>query len=34
LLGEKFGRVAEALGGVGLILLGTKILIEHTMFGA
>jgi manganese efflux pump family protein len=33
-LGERFGRIAEALGGVGLILIGTKILIEHTMFGA
>jgi putative Mn2+ efflux pump MntP len=30
-LGGKFGRIAEALGGVGLILIGTKILIEHTM---
>jgi putative Mn2+ efflux pump MntP len=32
-LGEKFGRIAEILGGVGLILIGTKILIEHTMLG-
>jgi len=32
-LGEKFGRIAETLGGVGLILIGTKILIEHTMLG-
>ena len=31
-IGEKFGRIAEALGGLGLILIGTKILIEHTMF--
>jgi putative Mn2+ efflux pump MntP len=30
-LGGKLGRIAEALGGVGLILIGTKILIEHTM---
>lgn len=32
-LGGKFGRIAEILGGVGLILIGTKILIEHTMLG-
>ena len=32
-LGEKFGRIAEILGGVGLILIGTRILIEHTMLG-
>src|SRR4029077_7798434 len=31
LLGEKFGRIAEAIGGVGLIVLGSKILIEHTL---
>ena len=29
--GGKFGRVAEALGGIGLIVIGTKILIEHTL---
>ncbi len=29
--GGKFGRVAEALGGIGLIAIGTKILIEHTL---
>jgi putative Mn2+ efflux pump MntP len=32
-IGEKFGRVAETLGGMGLILIGTKILIDHTMLG-
>jgi hypothetical protein len=26
-----FGRIAEALGGLGLILIGAKILIEGTM---
>jgi manganese efflux pump family protein len=31
LLGEKFGRIAEAIGGVGLIVIGSKILIEHTL---
>ena len=30
-LGDKFGRFAEAAGGVGLFLIGTKILAEHTM---
>jgi putative Mn2+ efflux pump MntP len=30
-IGGTFGRIAEALGGLGLILIGTKILIEHTM---
>ena len=30
LIGEKFGRIAEAIGGIGLIVIGTKILIEHT----
>jgi manganese efflux pump family protein len=30
-LGGKFGRIAEILGGVGLILIGAKILIEHTL---
>ncbi len=28
-IGVKAGRLAEALGGVGLILIGTKILLEH-----
>jgi manganese efflux pump family protein len=32
-LGGKFGRIAETLGGVGLVLIGTKILIEHIMAG-
>jgi putative Mn2+ efflux pump MntP len=32
-LGDKFGRFAEAAGGVGLFLIGTKILAEHTMLG-
>lgn len=30
-LGGRFGRVAEALGGLALIGLGTKILLEHTL---
>lgn len=30
-LGSRFGRVAEALGGVALIALGAKILAEHTL---
>lgn len=30
-LGGRFGRLAEALGGVALIGLGTKILLEHTL---
>ncbi len=29
-IGEKFGRIAEAIGGLGLIVIGTKILVEHT----
>jgi putative Mn2+ efflux pump MntP len=33
ILGARYGRLAEAVGGVGLILIGTKILIEHTMLG-
>jgi manganese efflux pump family protein len=33
ILGEKFGRIADALGGVGLVLIGTHILIQHTMPG-
>ena len=32
-LGGRFGRFAEAAGGVGLLLIGTKILAEHTMLG-
>ena len=31
LIGEKFGRIAEAMGGIGLIVIGAKILIEHTL---
>lgn len=30
-LGEKFGRYAEGAGGVILIVIGTKILLEHTL---
>lgn len=30
-LGGRFGRMAEALGGVALVLLGVKILLEHTV---
>ena len=30
-LGEKFGRYAEAAGGVVLILIGVAILAEHTL---
>jgi putative Mn2+ efflux pump MntP len=33
LMGERFGRIAEAIGGIGLIVIGTKILIEHTLIG-
>jgi putative Mn2+ efflux pump MntP len=32
-LGGTFGRLAEAAGGVALFLIGTKILVEHTMLG-
>ncbi len=32
-LGEKFGRYAEAVGGVILILIGAKILLEHALLG-
>lgn len=31
MLGEKFGRLAEAAGGVILIGIGTKILLDHTL---
>jgi putative Mn2+ efflux pump MntP len=31
-LGDQFGRFAEAAGGVGLFLIGAKILVEHTLF--
>src|SRR5438132_2076947 len=30
-IGDKFGRIAEAVGGIGLIVIGAKILIEHTL---
>jgi putative Mn2+ efflux pump MntP len=30
-IGAKYGRLAEAAGGIALIVLGTKILIEHTI---
>jgi putative Mn2+ efflux pump MntP len=30
-LGARFGKIAEAVGGVGLILIGGKILLEHTI---
>jgi manganese efflux pump family protein len=30
-LGSRFGRFAEAAGGVALILIGAEILVEHTM---
>ena len=29
-LGEIFGRYAEAFGGVVLIVIGTRILLDHT----
>jgi hypothetical protein len=29
----RFGRFAQAAGGVGLFLIRTKILVEHTMLG-
>jgi putative Mn2+ efflux pump MntP len=32
-LGEKFGRYAEAGGGVVLIVIGVKILLEHVLAG-
>ena len=32
-IGEKFSRIAEAIGGIGLIAIGTEILIEHTFIG-
>jgi hypothetical protein len=30
-LGGRFGRIAEGLGGAGLVALGAKILLEHTL---
>jgi putative Mn2+ efflux pump MntP len=29
-LGERFGRYAEGVGGVVLVIIGTGILLEHT----
>lgn len=34
IVGAKLGRFAEALGGVGLIAIGTLILIEHTLLAS
>ena len=31
MVGKRLGRLAEALGGIGLIAIGTTILIEHTL---
>jgi putative Mn2+ efflux pump MntP len=31
LIGQRFGRIAEVIGGIGLIVIGAKILIEHTL---
>jgi len=33
-VGPRLGRWAEAIGGLGLMALGTKILIEHTLLAA
>jgi putative Mn2+ efflux pump MntP len=33
LIGAKFGRIAEAGGGTVLILIGAKILVDHTLGG-
>ncbi|WP_431283037.1 manganese efflux pump MntP family protein [Humitalea sp. 24SJ18S-53] len=33
LLGSRFGRIAEALGGAALIILGSTILYEHLVAG-
>jgi hypothetical protein len=30
-IGDKFGHTAGAIGGIGLIVIGAKILIEHTL---
>jgi manganese efflux pump family protein len=30
LIGEKFGRITEAIGGFGLIMIGAQILVEHS----
>ena len=31
--GTKFGRYAEAIGGAGLMVIGAKILVDHTLLG-
>jgi putative Mn2+ efflux pump MntP len=33
LIGAKLGRIAEAPGGTALILIGAKILLDHTLGG-
>jgi len=33
ILGERFGRIAEILGGTALLIIGAKILIGHAVFG-
>jgi putative Mn2+ efflux pump MntP len=33
LIGAKLGRIAEAAGGTALILIGAKILLDHTLGG-
>lgn len=33
-VGAKLGRLAEALGGIGLIAIGTLILLEHTLLAS
>jgi putative Mn2+ efflux pump MntP len=33
LIGAKLGRIAEAAGGTVLILIGAKILLDHTLGG-
>ena len=30
--GPMLGRRAELIGGLGLVAIGTKILVEHTLF--
>lgn len=34
IVGEKLGRLAEALGGIGLVAFGTTILLEHSLGGS
>jgi manganese efflux pump family protein len=33
LIGAKLGHVAEAAGGTALVLIGVKILLDHTLGG-